>query len=399
MKKRQTMVLDKELVELLFSTVYIERWNDTVRPVSFTELDKQAHKMIAAWYLAAMHERKGCEVKWHRLVDHLVAETLYRAVVTDLHPVVYRQIRKHKREALDAFVAEDLKKRLHKKAYKPFKKYLESDENGTERRILAAASHLATAWEFEIIRRFNPDEKAVREIADAIAANEEKFADLPGMKALRKKPKARRFLTVCASLRFQKRWTKVPRLPRTSVLGHMGFVALAGYFLTLSYGGSRTKRVNNFFTGLFHDLPEALTKDIITPLKYGVPGLKKLVAGIEEKMLEKEVYPLLPKGEVRERLRFYLADEFVDRVRREDGTVRRVESERKMLEKYNRGADAVDGRLMKAADHLGAYTEALYAVRNGIRSAELEQALCILRQTYRKKSPYGLPLAELLDSL
>jgi len=393
------MILDRELVELLFSSVYMERWNDTVRPVSFTELDKQGHKMIAAWYLAAMHERAGYEIKWHELVDFLVAETLYRAVMTDLHPVVYHEIRARKRDKLNAFVKGHLKKRLHKKAYKKFKKYLESDENGIERRILAAASHLATAWEFEIIRRFNTDETAVDKIAGAVAENEKAFADLPGIRELRENPDARRFLSVCAALRFQKRWTKVPRTPQTSVLGHMGFVALTGYFLTLSYGGSRAKRVNNFFTGLFHDLPEALTKDIITPLKYGVPGLRELVCELEEEMLEKEIYPLLPEGEVRERLRFYLTDEFADRVRCEDGTVMHVGSEKKMLEKYNRGANAVDGRLMKAADHLGAYTEALYAVRNGIRNAELEKTMRALRKTYRKTRIYGLPLGKLLASL
>ena len=392
------MILDKRLVELLFSTVYMERWNDTVRPVSFTELDKQGHKMVAAWYLASLHEEAGEKVEWHSIVDYLVAEALYRAVVTDLHPGLYEKIRARRREELDGFVSDYLKEILHKKAYKKFRKYLQSDENATERRILAAASHLATAWEFELIRRFNPDENAVRSIADAIGRHADSYGDLPGMRRLAEDPDARRFLSICASLRFQKRWTRVPRTPQTSVLGHMGFVAMAGYFLTLSYGGCRTKRVDNFFTGLFRDLPEALTKDIITPLKYGVPGLRELVAELEEEMLEEEVYPLLPEGEIREKMRFYLTDEFSDRIRKPDGTVVRIDDDRAMRRLCDEASNAVDGRLMKAADNLGAYVEALYATRNGIRNAELEKAMRHIRKTYRRKL-YGLSLKKLFKSL
>ena len=45
-------VIRKELLELLFEAASIQRWNDHIRPEHFTELDKQAHKMIYAYILA-----------------------------------------------------------------------------------------------------------------------------------------------------------------------------------------------------------------------------------------------------------------------------------------------------------------------------------------------------------
>ena len=40
-----------------------------------------------------------------------------------------------------------------------------------------------------------------------------------------------------------------------------------------------------FLCGLFHDLPEVLTRDIISPVKRSVPGLDELIKKIEERLV------------------------------------------------------------------------------------------------------------------
>jgi len=52
--KRGKKMITKELLELLFEAASIQRWNDHNRPEHFTELDKQAHKMIYAYVLAKL---------------------------------------------------------------------------------------------------------------------------------------------------------------------------------------------------------------------------------------------------------------------------------------------------------------------------------------------------------
>ena len=39
-------MLNKVFVEFLYEAAHIQRWNDHIRPNGFTELDKQAHKMM-----------------------------------------------------------------------------------------------------------------------------------------------------------------------------------------------------------------------------------------------------------------------------------------------------------------------------------------------------------------
>jgi putative hydrolase of HD superfamily len=50
---------------------------------------------------------------------------------------------------------------------------------------------------------------------------------------------------------------------------------------------SNKRKHNNFFGGLFHDLPEVLTKDIISPLKRSVKGLDELIKEYETYQMEK----------------------------------------------------------------------------------------------------------------
>ncbi len=44
-------MITRSLIDLVFSASSMERWNDHPHPATFTELGKQAHKMIMAWVI------------------------------------------------------------------------------------------------------------------------------------------------------------------------------------------------------------------------------------------------------------------------------------------------------------------------------------------------------------
>ena len=48
-------MISKSFIEFLYEAAHIQRWNDHIRPNGFTELDKQAHKMMIM-YVLARHE-------------------------------------------------------------------------------------------------------------------------------------------------------------------------------------------------------------------------------------------------------------------------------------------------------------------------------------------------------
>lgn len=400
------MVIRKSLLELIFSGSFMKRWNDKLRPMELVEVDKQAHKMIVAWALTelagrglALEERLalGEEVIEGGLFDYL-----YRLVITDIKPPVFYRIKANRPdyEKLTEWVLSELKPRIaplgedfcsRMRAY-----LLDVDDARPARRILTAAHLYASFSEFKLLKRLNPPDEDMLEIEQSFKDRLDAFRDLPGVPELLAPGEGPgeailgRFARICGQLRFQKRWSQTPRIPETSVLGHMFAVAAYSWFFSLEVGACRARRQNNFFSGLFHDLPELLTRDIISPVKLAAREIAELIREYERKELDRVILGPLERGGYRdlaERLSYFLGleagSEFWATARVDGGVVRCTSGE--LAERYNLDAcDPKDGELLKMGDRLAAFIEASTALRNGIASDQLHQACWRIKQMYQK---------------
>jgi len=70
-------------------------------------------------------------------------------------------------------------------------------------------------------------------------------------------------------------------------------VATISYLLSLELKVCDKRLFNNFFGGLFHDLLEVVTRDIISPVKRSSEKLDNLVTELEQQLAEKELFPFL----------------------------------------------------------------------------------------------------------
>ena len=66
----------------------------------------------------------------------------------------------------------------------------------------------------------------------------------------------------------------------------------------MGLGACPARRVNNFFCGLFHDLPELLTRDIISPVKKSFEDLETLIKEYENTELDRRVFRASPRCRV-----------------------------------------------------------------------------------------------------
>ena len=175
-------------------------------------------------------------------------------------------------------------------------------------------------------------------------------------------------------LRFQRRWNQTPRVPSTSVLGHSFFVAIITLLLCRETGYTfcEKRKFNNFFSGLFHDLPEAVTRDIISPVKQATDELPQIVKHIEDEIVHKELVPLMEPFYADELL-YFTNDEFDNRIRLSDGSVKIVSWDN-LNSSYNSDEfSPVDGKLVRLADHLSALMEADSSIKHGITSEHLRE--------------------------
>lgn len=70
--------LNHELLSIIYDAASIRRWNDQINPMDFTELDKQAHKMIIAYVIAKFEEEGTPDgIDWLKLIEGGIFEMLH----------------------------------------------------------------------------------------------------------------------------------------------------------------------------------------------------------------------------------------------------------------------------------------------------------------------------------
>ena len=102
-------MISKALLLKIFDAAYMQRWNDKIRPVDLIELDKQAHKMVIAYFLGKFEEEEE-NLSWIEIIEGGIFELLQRIVITDLKPPIFYKIREDpdKYRKLNEWVYSDL---------------------------------------------------------------------------------------------------------------------------------------------------------------------------------------------------------------------------------------------------------------------------------------------------
>ena len=272
----------------------------------------------------------------------------------------------------------------------------EKPDNFLSKRILRCAHKYSAMREFEMISVVNEPFR-VNHIQQALLKDIEVYLDLRGLQLLIAKQKPYQFLMIIEQLRFQTRWNQTPRIPKTSVLGHSLYVALLTFFISKGILSMHPKRLyNNFFSALFHDLPEAVTRDIISPVKQATEGLPSIVKEIEEDVLQSDLVPLMEDFYVDELL-YFTSDEFSNRIAIDSCLKKTQKLSFEEINTLHNKADttAIDGELVRLADHAAAFIEADRSIKFGISSEQLKEGRDNIRNLYPAgKILSGFPIGD-----
>lgn len=227
-------MINPKIIDYIFSSASIQRWNDYPRMVELVELDKQAHKFIIAYFIAKLEK----DINYTHLIEAGIFEFLRRIVVTDIRPDVFRKAIQKKSKEINSWVIEKLKDSLEPiengKFLRKFEEYLnDTSMYKKERFILKAASYLATKWEFSIVYQTSKFLTDIENVKRSVEDEIEDYYELIGVRKIALNKKLSRIIDLSGRLRFQKRWAQTPRIPETSVLGHMLTVAILDIFILL----------------------------------------------------------------------------------------------------------------------------------------------------------------------
>lgn len=375
--------MEKDFALKIFEGFSIQRWNDLIRPFDMVEMDKAGEKMFLAYIIGKYEEQKGSHIDWQWMIYASLFDLLTKISLCDIKAPVQKMLR---------LQFPDEYMRLNEWVLNQYRKLIKDDGLFSQFTIYTgqkggsfhipvnlsktvhvynAAHKYSTIRELEMLSMVNEKERIV-EIEKSLKAELIDYFDLEGLQKLMMHQKEYDFLLKIEQLRFQTRWNQTPRVPATSVLGHCFFVAIMTLLLGRESMSNMCERriVNNFFSALFHDLPESVTRDIISPVKRATDDLPNIVKKIEDEIVNQELVPLMADF-YREEMLYYTSDEFSDRIIK-DGRVVKVSWE-DLNSKYNTAAfNPVDGRLVRICDHFSALMEADISIKHGITSTHLQ---------------------------
>jgi putative hydrolases of HD superfamily len=396
-------MISKEIIEKFYVAASMQRWNDHIRLSEFTELDKQAHKMIIAYILGKFEESdKRNNINWTKLIEGGIFEFLQRVVLTDIKPPIFYKLRRKYEKELNDLVLEKVlyvTKGINGLSER-FENYLKNpDEAAYEKRILKAAHYLATSWEFRIIYDLSRNIYGIEMTRAEIENEIEEHYDLIGVQKIVLGKKSHGFIDLCGQLRFQHRWAHTQRIPRTSVLGHMLIVAMLSYLfsLELTTKACNKRLYNNYFAALFHDLPEVLTRDIVSPVKKSIERIgDAIIKDIEKELLEERILPLLPKS-LHEEMRYFYFEQkpFENKILYlcAEKITTDIINKKYNFDEYS----PIDGEIVFYCDKLAAYVEAALSIHHGIESRVLKDAKKIMKSDHRNRFIGGINFGHLFE--
>ncbi|MBR4180454.1 MAG: HD domain-containing protein [Treponema sp.] len=376
--------MNKELILKIFEGFSIQRWNDLIRPFDLVEMDKAGEKMVIAYILGKHEEKKGAVIDWKWMIYASLFDLLKKIALCDIKAPVQQMLkREFSREymRLNEWVLNQYRQLIPDDSlFSAFTIYVGQkagsfnvpEAQKISLRVYNAAHKYSTMRELEMLSVVNEKER-LSKIDSELKAELQPYLDLEGLQKLLTRQKEFDFLLKIEQLRFQTRWNQTPRVPATSVLGHCFFVAI----MTLLLGRESNpdmcdKRIiNNYFSALFHDLPESVTRDIISPVKQATDALPKIVKKIEDEIVNKELVPLMDESYLEE-VMYYTSDEFSDRICPAGQKPKTVTWE-ELNDQYNDSKyNPVDGKLVRICDHLSALMEADISIKHGITSSHLQ---------------------------
>lgn len=378
--------MKKNLILKIFEGFSIQRWNDLIRPFELVEMDKAGEKMVLAYIIGKFEENKGKKIDWHWMIYASLFDLLRKIALCDIKAPVQQMLKKEFPEEylrLNEWVLSQYSNLMDEKLFSEFSDYVYeksgtksiSDELKRTVRVYEAAHKFATIRELEMISVVNEKER-LSDIKTELEEQIQPYLEFEGLQKLMTHQKAFKFVLKIEQLRFQTRWNQTPRVPATSVLGHCFYVAIMTLLLGRESNPNmcRQRVINNFFSALFHDLPESVTRDIISPVKQATDDLPNIVKKIENEIVSKELVPLMEDFFVNQVI-YYTSDEFSNRIQDEAGKIQIVSYE-ELNEKYNdEKFQPIDGKLVRICDHMSALMEANISIKHGITSEHLEVGL------------------------
>lgn len=276
---------------MLTSGISMKRWNNFPRIEDISHLDNVWFTLHIAMFLSYLEEKNWNNVDKEFIMKKIIFNSIKILVLSDINSWTRNYIEK---------VNKDIFHKLEQKVYDYVMSfeapdYLKNDimdtlkntDNHLELSIIEASKRYAGYKECLVNRKVFEEmyEVPYKEI---MALLDKKRKDLKSLDILLKNPNYEKYLSNIRKLSHSLRWNQQKRMFPISVMAHLVLITFLSYVIW-TVEKQKWQEIDMFEMmnkALFHDIPEAITWDIITPTKKAIPWFEEILEEVERDMLE-----------------------------------------------------------------------------------------------------------------
>ncbi len=307
------------LIELLFFRwLTIKRWNNFPRIEDVSILDNAGFIIHIALFLAHIEESNWNKVDKEFLIKRVLFWVFSKLVLADINSWTVNYIKK-----IDPTIFSQLQDKVYSNLFnlecpdfikKDMQNVLNSKSHNLELEIIDAARKYSWLQECILNSKVFPQvyDIPMEEINAEIT---EKKKTLQSLKILMNNENYKTYLSQIRRLCHSKRWPWEQRQYKISVMAHLFIVTFFAYIIW-SFETNDWKKydiLEFMHKWIYHDIPEVITWDVITPTKRAIKWFSQTLEKVEWQMMQDFFFVYVDK-KYENSVKNYMLEPFSDEI-------------------------------------------------------------------------------------
>lgn len=276
---------------MLTSWLTMKRWNNYPRIESVSLLDNLWFSIHTALFLAYIEEKKWTKVDIEFIIKKMIFNSFKRLILSDINSGTRDYIEKIDKNILIEIDNKAINYILNLEwpdyIKKDIEKILFDESKELELNIIKASKKYAWYKECLVNEKVFPDiyDVPLKNIINSLNKRKEW---LNSLKILLENENYNKYLSQIRRLNHSMRWNQQNRIFPISVMSHLVITTFIIYVMTMIENNNwwNFNMLNLLLRTIYHDIPEAITWDIITPTKKAIKWFSEVIEKAEKNMMD-----------------------------------------------------------------------------------------------------------------
>lgn len=268
----------------------MKRWNNFPRIEDVSHLDNTGFVIHIALFMIHLEEQNWNKLDKEFIIKRIIFNSFVPLILSDIDSGTKDYIKKVDAEIFDSLEKKSMEFFLSLDAPESIKEDIRNtfydNSKQSELEIIKAAKKYAWFMECSINEKVFDGmyEVPLKNIEEYFVENRKTIKSLD---TILRDNDYRKYLLQIRRLSHSFRWNQEKRIYKISVMSHLVIIAFLAYVIAkIENENWADYNVLEFLlTALYHDIPEAITGDIITPTKKAIPGFEELLWEVEVAMM------------------------------------------------------------------------------------------------------------------